>query len=169
MDPPFPSLLVFCLVPLKPPRHSDSPPSEIGFPSTADRTSKRKHFLPSLSSSSSPPPLTKHAPHKNTNPHFLLLSYIILCMYYLGGSHECILDFIEKKNVILTKIYLRPQLLPGRLRGSLPRSDRLPLLPALVVHHGGGQRARVHGDDDQRLLVELLQIASPSSPVQALH
>ena len=67
------------------------------------------------------------------------------------------------------KFYLRPQLLPGRLRSSLPSPDQLSLLPALVLH-GGGQRARVHGDDDQRLLVELLEIAaSSSSPVQALH
>ena len=44
VDPPFPLQLVFCLVPLKP-RHSDSPLSQIGFPSMAGRTSKRKHFL----------------------------------------------------------------------------------------------------------------------------
>ena len=45
VGPPFPSLLVFCLVPLKP-RHSDSPLSQIGFLAMAGRTSKRKHFLP---------------------------------------------------------------------------------------------------------------------------
>ena len=61
---------------------------------------------------------------------------------------------------------LRPQLLPGRFGGSLLGANKLALLPSLLLHHGGGQRVGVDGDDDQRLLVQLLQIAtSPSSPL----